>query len=133
MRSRSRALMGTAEWRALESAGPSVCPVLADVAEELCRLRNRLLRRLRDVVRQALRERPEVVRRAVTSLAERYADHQLGNPREVALALRVIGVYLCVVGARLGGCRCLRPMVREATPEVVKTRLDEALPEPPAP
>ncbi|APU12523.1 MULTISPECIES: hypothetical protein [Actinoalloteichus] len=133
MRARSRALAGAADWQALVSAGATVCPVLADVAEELCRLRNRFVRDVQGVVRRALRDRPEVVRRAVASLAEKYADHQLGNLRDVALALRVIGVYLCVVEARLDRCRCVRPMVREAAPDAVKAKLNEALPALPTP
>jgi hypothetical protein len=127
---RGRALAGSADWDLFKSgANAASCHLLADIANELSRLRELTGRLTADIIDRTLSGAPPIVRKVVRRCVDRIVDTHLGGIPEVARAVRTLGIFLCVVnGRQLTSCPCLVGWWRSDGRKAIKTALKDALP-----
>jgi len=121
-RRRARQLVGERRWNEFEArATVRNCRQLADVADALSRVRAEVRQLTTDVIDHILPAGPRLVRDLVAACARAYVVEQLGGARELATALRIMGVLSCAAqDIDLGRCPCWLAMTRhegkDATP-----------------
>jgi hypothetical protein len=66
----------------------------------------------------------------VEACTKKFVDLHLGAVKETADAVRVIGVYTCVLrGRNLRRCRCFRTLVKDQGKDAAKEALRDAIPD----
>lgn len=128
---RGRALAGTSAWTQFtSSANQSGCRFLADLANELASVRKLTNQVVRQAVAHLLGDRQPGTRFIAIECAERIVASPMSGTRELVDALRVLGIFACVVNGRpISRCPCFQAWwAGEGRPLTTKA-LTTALPE----
>lgn len=64
----------------------------------------------------------------MTTLVTKFVDLKLGTIGSASDAIRVAGVYVCVLRGSPRRCRCLKPLVKSQGPNLLRQTLRQALP-----
>ena len=127
---RGRELVGAAEWERFRAdASLAGCQFLADLANELQGLRELTKRGVGALAARILGDSRPVERRIAEECVIRVIDLNLGGVAEVVTALRVLGIFGCVVSGRpMSKCPCLADWWDAEGKAATKTALGAALP-----
>ncbi|GAA3362207.1 hypothetical protein [Saccharopolyspora gregorii] len=125
---RCLAVVDGATWEEfLAQRANRACRVLADVAARVERADRLSAARLHDLVLGGA-ERDDAVRRVAAAVAVA-VSRRVGDPAEVAFAVRVLGVFCCASAAEVERCPCRRAVVERFGPRVAADKLARGLPE----
>lgn len=127
---RGRSGVGKLAWSGLETeAATESCRFLASLAKRLDKMNFRTQQEIAEFLEGSASEFPQTRRVAVGLFSKIVVDHA-GNVKQVALSLRIIGVFICASLGRPEKCPCWTALVKRAADiDSAKERLRNGLPE----
>jgi hypothetical protein len=134
IRQRGRTLTGRKVWDDFSADHRwNTCRLLADIANDLVRVRDTAHASADLLVEVVLHGTPKIARILAATCVRRLFDLKLGGIPQAADAVRVIGVYVCVLrGRNLKRCHCFGALVasrgRDGAREALRTAFPDLTP-----
>jgi hypothetical protein len=131
IRQRGRILAGRKVWDDFSADRRwNTCQLLADIANDLVRVRDTAHASTDYLVAVVLRGAPKITRMLAATCVRRLLDLKLGGIPQATDAIRVIGVYVCVLrGRNLKRCHCFGALVASRGRDGAREALQTAFPD----